>query len=169
MAKKLYEEASIKAIADAIRGKIGGTDTYKVSDMAALIEGIETGGINATAGTITVSQDTQDYILTHGLGETPIFFVLAMAARPGELTNKTKILIAAYGWSDMNLQARMTTSSYESAPVGVVREYGITVYNTKATICDANANNILLANWASTYKLIAGATYYWLAIGSGVF
>lgn len=169
MAKKLYEEASIKAIADAIRGKIGGTDTYKVSDMAALIEEIETGGINATAGTITVSQDTQDYILTHGLGETPIFFVLAMAARPGTLTNKTKLLIAAYGWSDMNLQGRMTASSYNYAPTGVVHEYGITSNSTKISICDANANNICLANWAATHKLIAGVTYYWLAIGSGVF
>ncbi len=44
MAKKLYEESNIQAIADAIREKNGTTDTYKVSEMASAIEGIEAGG-----------------------------------------------------------------------------------------------------------------------------
>lgn len=38
--KKLYEEASVKAIAEAIRGKTGGTELYKIGDMAAAVEGI---------------------------------------------------------------------------------------------------------------------------------
>lgn len=40
MAKKLYEESSVKAIANAIRGKNGSTDTYKIGDMAAAIDAI---------------------------------------------------------------------------------------------------------------------------------
>ena len=40
MAKKLYEEASVQAIADAIRAKTGGTETYKPAEMAAAIEAI---------------------------------------------------------------------------------------------------------------------------------
>ena len=40
MAKKLYEESSVKTIADAIRKKGGGTATYKVSDMAVAIEAL---------------------------------------------------------------------------------------------------------------------------------
>ncbi len=44
MAKKLYEESNIQAIADAIREKNGTTDTYKVSEMASAIEEIEAGG-----------------------------------------------------------------------------------------------------------------------------
>ena len=44
MAKKLYEETNIQAIADAIRAKNGSTDTYKTSDMAAAISAIEGGG-----------------------------------------------------------------------------------------------------------------------------
>lgn len=40
MAKKMYEENSIKAIAESIRKKNGGTATYKVSDMAAAIEAL---------------------------------------------------------------------------------------------------------------------------------
>ena len=44
MAKKLYEESNIQAIADSIRAKNGTTTTYKTSEMAAAIDGITTGG-----------------------------------------------------------------------------------------------------------------------------
>ena len=37
MAKKLYEESAVKAIADAIRTKNGGSATYKISEMAAAV------------------------------------------------------------------------------------------------------------------------------------
>lgn len=40
MAKKLYEEASVQAIANAIRAKNGETSTYKIGDMAAAIAAI---------------------------------------------------------------------------------------------------------------------------------
>lgn len=44
MANKLYEESDIQAIATAIRGKNGSSDTYKVSQMATAIANIPTGG-----------------------------------------------------------------------------------------------------------------------------
>ena len=37
MAKKLYEEASVQAIANAIRAKNGSTATYKVAQMAGAV------------------------------------------------------------------------------------------------------------------------------------
>lgn len=43
MANKLYEESDIQAIATAIRGKNGSSNTYKVSQMAAAIQAIPTG------------------------------------------------------------------------------------------------------------------------------
>lgn len=61
MSKKLYEENSIKAIADAIRGKNGSTDTYKLVEMAAAITAIETGGgaqPQLNAPTISITKDT---------------------------------------------------------------------------------------------------------------
>lgn len=61
MSKKLYEENSIKAIADAIRGKNGSTDTYKLVEMAAAITAIETGGgaqPQLNAPTISITNDT---------------------------------------------------------------------------------------------------------------
>lgn len=44
MAKKLYEEASVRDIAAAIREKTGGTETYKIAQMADAVREIETGG-----------------------------------------------------------------------------------------------------------------------------
>ena len=43
MSNKLYDEASVQAIADAIRNKNGSQSTYKVSEMAAAVEAIPTG------------------------------------------------------------------------------------------------------------------------------
>lgn len=43
MAKKLYEEASVQDIANAIREKNGETTTYKIGEMAEAIAGIMTG------------------------------------------------------------------------------------------------------------------------------
>lgn len=44
MALKLYDEADIQDIADAIRGKNGSSDTYTVSQMADAITAIPSGG-----------------------------------------------------------------------------------------------------------------------------
>lgn len=44
MAKKLYEETDIQAIASAIRGKNGTTETYKTSEMADAITNLPTSG-----------------------------------------------------------------------------------------------------------------------------
>lgn len=41
MAKKLYEESAVQAIAAAIRAKNGGSTTYKIGEMAAAIEALQ--------------------------------------------------------------------------------------------------------------------------------
>ena len=47
MANKLYNDTSVKAIADAIRAKNGTTNTYTIGEMAGAINDIPTGGVNA--------------------------------------------------------------------------------------------------------------------------
>lgn len=42
--KKLYEESSVQAIADAIRAKAGTEDTYKIAEMPAAIANLPSGG-----------------------------------------------------------------------------------------------------------------------------
>lgn len=57
MAQKLYEESNIQAIADAIRGKNGLTNTYKTSEMAAAITAIEGGGGDLPEEALTITGD----------------------------------------------------------------------------------------------------------------
>ena len=160
-------KAAVKA---AIEGKgVTVPDGTLLDGMAPLIESIET-GINATGGTITVSSDVNDYVLTHGLGEVPKFFVIGMMECFNKLTDKTYILIGAFGFSDVRSQYRISTSSYMNAPSGVFKEASITMTSdSRQSIVSANEETIKVAYSGGSYKLIAGATYYWVAVGSGVF
>lgn len=54
MANVLVRESSLTAIADAIRSKTGGTDTYTPAEMADAIEDLSVGGITPT-GTLSVT------------------------------------------------------------------------------------------------------------------
>lgn len=56
MAKKLYEEASVQAIADAIRAKNGSTATYKIAEMAGAI-------LELTS--VIKFDDRNDYVLNY--------------------------------------------------------------------------------------------------------
>ena len=49
MAKKLYDEASVQAIANAIREKNGEASTYKIREMAGKISAITTADIISQA------------------------------------------------------------------------------------------------------------------------
>lgn len=164
-------KSSIKA---AIEGKgVTVPDATLLDGMAALIAGIEAGGgggINATAGTITVSSDVADYVLTHGLGEVPKFFVIGMMGSYSKLSNKTYILISAYGFSDADIQYRISASSNVNSPSGVLKTVAITSQaNAKQSLAKANEETIMVAYSGGSSKLIAGATYCWVAVGSGVF
>lgn len=141
-------------------------------DLFGLLGTLEAGGggINATAGTLNVSSDTNDYILTHGLGEVPKFFAIGMITNFTLLTNKNYILIGAYGFSDVDIQYRITSSSPTSAANGVLGEGAITdAYTRRCSLTQANEETINIASSSGMQKLIAGATYYWVAVGSGVF
>lgn len=162
------------AIKTAIEGKgVTVPDGTLLDGMAALIESIEAGGgggINATAGTITVSSDVENYVLTHGLGEVPKFFFIGMMGNYSKLSNKKYILISAYGFSDADIQYRMTTRSNENSPSGALKTVAITnPNNAKQSLAQANEETIMVAYSVASSMLIAGATYCWLAVGSGVF
>ena len=158
------------AIATAIAGKgVTVPDGTLLDGMAPLIASIET-GVNATGGTITVSSDVINYVLTQGLGEVPKFFVIGMMEDFDKLTGKTYILIGAFGFSDVRSQYRISTSSNVHAPSGIFKGEAITATNDiRQSIVRANEETITVAYSGGSHKLIAGATYYWVAVGSGVF
>lgn len=164
-------ESAKAAIKAAIEGKgVTVPDATLLDGMASLIESIEAGGgINATAGIITVASDTTDYVLTHNLGETPKFFAAAMAEMYSTFTGKTNLLIAAWGWSDVAHQARASATAALNSASCKANRVAITENVNKISLTSANANTITLASSSGTMKLVGGATYYWVAVGSGVF
>lgn len=58
--KKLYEEASVQDIADAIREKTGGAETYKIAQMGDAVRGITTGEA-ITDGIVVKERDADGY------------------------------------------------------------------------------------------------------------
>lgn len=164
-------KAAIKA---AIEGKgVTVQDATLLDGMASLIESIETGGgggINATVGTITASSDVEDYVLTHGLGEVPKFFFIGMMGDYSKLSDKKYILISTYGFSDADIQYRIGANSNTNFPSSVLRTVPIThTANAKQSLANANEETIKVAYSGASFKLIAGSTYCWVAVGSGVF
>lgn len=157
------------AIKTAIEGKgVTVPDGTLLDGMAALIESIEAGGgANFTAGTITVTSDTNDFILTHGLGEIPAFFAIGMASTVP--ANKTYILIGGFGFGNINVQCRVSATASGNAPTGRLDTDSITNGGLKSSFDGATAQTITLAHRAGSMKLISGVTYYWVAAGSGAF
>ena len=67
MAKKLYEEASVQAIANAIRAKNGSTATYKIAEMA--------GAISAISGSPIVDDSLENTVQYRQMNATAAEFI----------------------------------------------------------------------------------------------
>lgn len=86
MANKMYEEAYIQAIANAIREKNGSTNTYKVSEMASGIASIQTG-----------ATEENRLVFTGTITETVVgsleYVVLAKSSKLAEIRNEIGLFV----------------------------------------------------------------------------
>lgn len=100
-AQVVFQEPTVKAIADAIRGKVGSSESIAGKDFASLIEGIKS-GIKATAGSFMLANDTNRYVLTHNLGEVPFLFFIGTDTifNTSNTGSKTYLFIGSYGFSE---------------------------------------------------------------------
>lgn len=104
MANKLYNDTSIKAIADAIRVKNGKTDTYTVGEMAGAINDIPAGG-------------GVEQVTWHQCSEAPRNFVNDVTYDPND-----------YSTSQIENYAPATALESNTKPIGKTVD-GITYYN----------------------------------------
>lgn len=155
MSKKLYEENSIKAIADAIRGKNGSTDTYKLSAMAAAITAIETGGSlpeGIATGTFQCAPATmsKEVSIEHGLGVIPSYVFVGTTVA-STTPNVQEIAFAA------TFNGAQNPHSY------LLCMYGNIVDCTSSKTADTASNIYLPTNGGSAWYFLTN-TYRWIAM-----
>ena len=173
MSKKLYEESDVQAIANAIRTKNGLTDTYTISQMAAAISAIETGGgglpVGITMGEFTLTEDTTglNVEITHGLGKIPnhiFIYTTATALKPTCIRSVCYSLLgeteypeqpAPYNWQPDDEAAR-GISDTTTGLVNANLTCGGEAYLT-------NRETFFLPNLTNRYYA-GGVTYKWIAI-----
>ena len=161
--------AGLTQIAGAIRAKTGTGGTLAFpSGFVSAIEGLSV-GIKATAGTFTVAQHTTSYTLAHGLGEVPSLFFFGTDTKYTDFSGGSIYFIGAYGFSNVACQydIRVDPKATEDNCDVRLTQDAITT-NRSSSLCRATASHITLADNLSPY-LYAGVTYYWIAVGSGVF
>lgn len=164
-------EDRLTQIAGAIRAKTGTGGTLAFpSGFVSAIEGLSV-GIKATAGTFTVAQHTSDYQLAHGLGEVPSLFFFGTDAKSTTFYGGSQYLIGAYGFSHAACQYRIRVSpqATEDKLYVFLDQYAITTSDNPLALSGATASHITLAHGSYQPTLYAGVTYYWIAVGSGVF
>ena len=174
MSKKLYEESDVQAIANAIRTKNGLTDTYTVSQMAAAITAIETGGGGLPSGwatgEFTPAENTggNNVEITHGLGKIPnhiFIYTTATELKTACIRSVCYSLLgeteypeqpAPYNWQPDDEFARSTYDSNTGIANANVMTGG-TEYTT-------NRETFFLPYMPSRAYYAGGVTYKWIAI-----
>lgn len=139
--KKLYEEADIQAIAEAIREKNDSTDTYNVKEMAAAVRGI--GGTKTRKLTLTASRPaTVQYVPATG-GElismdmvagdeiTIEVPVVSLIYITGFYTYRSGTVSGVSGWNVTGENATIDTYSHQIVmSSGTQFRYGAVAYIT---------------------------------------
>lgn len=158
MSKKLYEESDVQAIANAIRTKNGLTDTYTISQMAAAISAIETGGGGLPEGMATgtfqrtPANITKEVSIEHGLGAVPRY-VIAFIDSGNVDQNGTVLFALTYNNSNCPVSKSITYKSGSTPGV-------IDFLDTKTA--DTSTNAYLPASNSAWFFFTL--TYRWIAV-----
>ena len=158
MSKKLYEESDVQAIANAIRTKNGLTDTYTVSQMAAAISAIETGGgglpEGMTTGTFqrTPANMTKEVSIEHGLGAVPRYVI---AFIDSGTPDQNMIVLFALTYNNSSCPVSKSITYNDGSTPGVVD-----FLDTKTA--DTSTNAYLPASSSAWFFFTQ--TYRWIAI-----
>lgn len=177
MAKKLYEESSVQAIANAIRAKNGETTTYKLGEMAAAIQAIATGGSGESwtdsytvfaTGTFTPAEALTEYSIDTGVpfdcSGSNYLRQMLMIWREPDLKTISGLYVCVIRTSSSSADG---TNTAHGAAVGFAQEVNVSRAITSSnhsfpnqgeTVWDITVN-------AST-KFVAGKPYRWMLLGA---
>lgn len=112
-------------IANAIRGKTGGTDPLTLDGMVAAIAGIEAGGASGIyMAKITPASYLDKLTITHNLGTTNILYVAAWAETLGGIVPDGAATLAKF-WARTDITTRRGGNGFSTG-------YGWSVANSYA-------------------------------------
>lgn len=173
MSKKLYEESDVQAIANAIRTKNGLTDTYTISQMAAAISAIETGGGGLPSGwamgEFTPAENTTgaNVEITHGLGKIPNHIFIYTTATELKSTCIRSVCYSLLGETEYpELPAPYNWQPDDEFVRGVSDTVNVMTYANLmpgGTDYTTNRETFFLPNVTNRYYA-GGVTYKWIAI-----
>ena len=158
-------ESAKTAIATAIEGKGVTVPTgTKLDGLAALVESIEAGGGggNIATGTLVYANNTWGpTTISHNLGSVPEYMI--MYKSPGESGASVSLLFT------VSAAEKAMYCSYSSNTSAGITESDIKLTETNRTAAYSfwNATTEIVKT-GSMFYFIAGVTYIWIAIGSGV-
>ena len=185
---KLYEENDIQNIADTIRSKNGSSDKYTVSQMASAIANIPQGGGITPSGEITLTEngrfDVTQYataIVDVATGGGSGSSDLPSNVKSGVLhleTNATEAITIEHGCGTTPTKVVCLPLDYVIGKGtvggiyvdGVVNGVSSTAEGVKSysaavmAIANVNETTFDFAPRSSTYPLIGGYDYLWVAI-----
>ena len=154
----------LTAIADAIRGKTGGTEKLTLDQMATEIGAIETGaslpGVsNMTYGEFIPASDVSTITIEHGLGEKPHIVALWATGEKKPAQFSMSFFVQTQT-TDINQIAGFHVALDNAGS----RFYSDGSHTSRGGISSANVIAFTVAQGNSVKYLTAGTTYCWLAI-----
>lgn len=112
-------DTKLTAIADAIRGKTGGTEGMTLDAMVSAIEGIEAGGglpdgIPYTSGSFTLASTSANVIITHNFNSDKVFVMWAIKDNPAIMQVDRKALMGFLVSTNVYPERTVDISAYNN-------------------------------------------------------
>ena len=120
------------------------------------------GGRAFASGSFTLSSDLSGgYTITHDLGEIPYFFLVFCKSTNSLFTSPSYAVFALFGFSQ-SIGAN-NNFGIQGSSLGAFSDL-ITGTNSKRPLYDATSTTI--STRSSSYTLVGGNEYHWIAIGA---
>ena len=156
-------DAGLTAIADAIREKGGTSDPIAFDAMADAIAAIQAGGGGRAfaSGSFTLSSNTIGYTITHDLGEIPYFVIVFCNNITSFMGSPSYAIFSLFGFSQST--GGNNNFGIHGSTLGAFTDL-ITTTDRKKPLYGATSTTIKVRS--SSYTLVAGKEYHWMAIGA---